>query len=128
MKTIPASLAGFLPAELENILLPLPRMRASQIYKWITRGVPDFDQMTDLPASLREDLKSRFRLYSSAVDSRHEDKSSEKTVIALEDGLKIESVLLKDGKSRFTACLSTQAGCPAGCVFCKQEASAFPAI
>jgi len=125
MKTIPASLAGFLPAELENILLPLPRMRASQIYKWITRGVLDFDQMTDLPVSLRDDLKSRFRLYSCTVDSRHEDKSSEKIVIALEDGLKIESVLLKDGKSRFTACLSTQAGCPAGCVFCKTGSLGF---
>jgi 23S rRNA (adenine2503-C2)-methyltransferase len=125
MKTIPASLAGFLPAELENILLPLPRMRASQIYKWITRGVSDFDQMTDLPASLREELKNRFRLYSSAVDSRHKDKSSEKIVIALEDGLKIESVLLKDGKSRFTACLSTQAGCPVGCVFCKTGSLGF---
>jgi 23S rRNA (adenine2503-C2)-methyltransferase len=125
MKTIPASLAGFLPAELENILLPLPGMRACQIYKWITRGVLDFDQMTDLPSALREELKSRFRLYSSAVDSRHEDKSSEKIVIALKDGLKIESVLLKDGKSRFTACLSTQAGCPAGCVFCKTGSLGF---
>jgi len=125
MKTIPASLAGFLPAELENILLPLPRMRASQIYKWITRGVLDFDQMTDLPSALREELKSRFELYSSAVDSRYEDKSSEKIVIALKDGIKIESVLLKDGKSRFTACLSTQAGCPAGCVFCKTGSLGF---
>jgi len=127
MKTIPASLTGFLPAELENILLPLPRMRASQIYKWITRGVSGFDQMTDLPSSLREELKSRFRLYSSAVDSRHKDArgSSEKIVIALEDGLKIESVLLRDGKSRFTACLSTQAGCPAGCVFCKTGSLGF---
>jgi 23S rRNA (adenine2503-C2)-methyltransferase len=125
MKTIPASLAGFLPAELENILLPLPRMRASQIYKWLTRGVSDFDQMTDLPASLREELKKRFRLYSSAVDSHHEDKSSFKIVIALKDGLKIESVLLKDGKSRFTACLSTQVGCPAGCVFCKTGSLGF---
>jgi 23S rRNA (adenine2503-C2)-methyltransferase len=127
MKTIPAGLAGNLSAELENILLPLPRMRASQIYKWITRGVSNFDQMTDLPSSLREELKGRFRLYSSAVDSRHKDErgSSEKIVVALEDGLKIESVLLRDGKSRFTACLSTQAGCPAGCVFCKTGSLGF---
>jgi len=127
MKTIPASLAGFLPAELETLLLPLPRMRASQIYKWITRGVLNFDQMTDLPSSLREELKSRFRLYSSVADSCHKDVrgSSEKIVVALEDGLKIESVLLKDGKSRFTACLSTQAGCPAGCVFCKTGSLGF---
>jgi len=127
MKTIPASLAGFLPAELETLLLPLPRMRASQIYKWITRGVLNFDQMTDLPSVLREELQSRFRLYSSAVDSCHKDArgSSEKIVVALEDGFKIESVLLRDGKSRFTACVSTQAGCPAGCVFCKTGSLGF---
>jgi len=124
----PASLAGLLPAELEKSLLPLPRMRASQIYKWITRGVSNFDQMTDLPSSLRDELKSRFRLYSSSVDSYHEDSpggSAAKIAVTLEDGLKIESVLLGDGKSRFTACLSTQAGCPAGCVFCKTGSLGF---
>jgi len=128
MNTIPASLAGLLPAELEKLLLPLPRMRASQIYKWITRGVSSFDQMTDLPSSMREELKSRFRLYSSAIDGSHEDAAgggAVKIAVALEDGLKIESVLLQDGKSRFTACLSTQAGCPAGCVFCKTGSLGF---
>jgi len=129
MNDIPASLAGLLPAELENLLLPLPRFRASQIYKWIARGISSFDQMTDLPSSLREELKSRFRLYSSAVESCHEDALSSgfaaKIVVALEDGLKIEAVLLRDGKSRFTSCLSTQAGCPAGCVFCKTGSLGF---
>jgi len=121
------SLAGLLPAELEKLLSPLPRMRINQIYKWITRGVSSFDQMTNLPSSLREELKGRFRLYSSIVDSRHKDALSgaAKTVIALEDGLKIEAVLLNDGKSRFTACLSTQAGCPVGCVFCKTGSLGF---
>jgi 23S rRNA (adenine2503-C2)-methyltransferase len=125
MDTIPASLAGLLPAELENLLLPLPRMRATQIYKWITRGVSSFDQMTDLPSSLREELKNRFRLYSSTVDSCHEDRAAAKIIVALKDGQKIESVLLRDGKSRLTACLSTQAGCPAGCVFCKTGSLGF---
>jgi 23S rRNA (adenine2503-C2)-methyltransferase len=118
-------LAGLLPAELEKLLFPLPRLRASQIYKWITRGVSSFDQMTDLPSSLREDLKNRFSLYSSTIDSCHKDKSAAKTVIALKDGLKIEAVLLSDGKLRLTACLSTQAGCPAGCVFCKTGSLGF---
>jgi 23S rRNA (adenine2503-C2)-methyltransferase len=125
MDAIPVSLAGLLPAELENLLLPLPRMRAAQIYKWIARGISGFDQMTDLPSSLREELKSRFRLYSSTVDSCHEDKSAAKIAVSLKDGLKIESVLLRDGKSRLTACLSTQSGCPAGCVFCKTGSLGF---
>jgi 23S rRNA (adenine2503-C2)-methyltransferase len=125
MDAMPSSLAGLLPYELENLLLPLPRMRAIQIYKWIARGISGFDQMTDLPSSLREELKSRFRLCSSTVDSYHEDKSAAKIAVALKDGLKIESVLLRDGKQRLTACLSTQAGCPAGCVFCKTGSLGF---
>ncbi|MDR2941762.1 MAG: 23S rRNA (adenine(2503)-C(2))-methyltransferase RlmN [Treponema sp.] len=129
MDKIPAVLAGLLPAELEKLLLPLPRMRAVQIYKWIARGISDFDQMTDLPSSLREELKSRFRLYSSTVDNCYKDTSSascaEKIAVSLKDGKKIEAVLLRDGKSRFTACLSTQVGCPAGCIFCKTGSLGF---
>jgi 23S rRNA (adenine2503-C2)-methyltransferase len=43
----------------------------------------------------------------------------------LEDGAVIETVLLRDGKDRKTACLSSQAGCHAGCVFCKTGAFGF---
>ena len=113
------SLAGLLPAEMEKIPLPVPRFRYVQIYKWITRGVSDFSRMTDIPSSVRKDLKTRFSVFSSSTDSLHADRDAKKIVISLKDGLKIEAVLLRDGKNRFTACLSTQAGCPAGCVFCK---------
>jgi 23S rRNA (adenine2503-C2)-methyltransferase len=121
----PLSLAGLPQAELENILSFLPRYRRTQIYKWITRGVSGFDQMTNLPNALREELKTRFSLYSSFVDSVHNDCDAKKTVIALYDALKIEAVLLNDEKKRYTACLSTQAGCPAGCVFCKTGSLGF---
>jgi len=111
--------------ELEKLLTPLPRMRAVQIYKWIIRGVKNFDGMTDIPNSLREELKARFLLYSSAVTSCHDDTDTKKIVLALKDGLRVEAVLLNDGKERYTACLSTQAGCPAGCVFCKTGSLGF---
>jgi 23S rRNA (adenine2503-C2)-methyltransferase len=113
------SLAGLLPAELELLLSPVERMRVMQIYKWITRGAKGFEQMTNIPSSLRDELSARFNLYSSAVISCHDDAGVKKIVAALKDGLKIESVLLNDGKNRLTACLSTQAGCPVGCLFCK---------
>ena len=118
-------LTGFTLNELEKIISPLPRFRASQIYKWITRGINGFDQMTDIPNSMREDLQNRFSLYSSKIESCHKDKSASKIVLALKDGAKIESVLLSDAKGRKTACLSTQAGCPAGCVFCKTGSLGF---
>jgi len=119
------SLAGLSLPELETLLHPLPRYRATQVYKWIIRGVGGFDQMTDIPASLRQELAARFSLYSCAVDSFLEDGQTKKAVITLRDELKIEAVLLNDGKNRLTACLSTQAGCPAGCVFCKTGSRGF---
>jgi 23S rRNA (adenine2503-C2)-methyltransferase len=82
--------------------------------------------MTDLPRKLRADLEAQFSLYSGVVSARlRDDEGTEKLQIALEDGCRIEAVLLRDGRDRLTACLSTQAGCPMGCVFCKTGALGF---
>jgi 23S rRNA (adenine2503-C2)-methyltransferase len=84
------------------------------------RNAGSFDEMTDLPVSLREELKQRFTLYGSVVKKRLADRDgSVKLLVGLADGAYAEAVLLKDGKGRFTACLSVQSGCPIGCVFCK---------
>jgi len=118
------TLAGLTIPEIEK-QTSLPRFRAGQIYKWIIRGQGDFDKMTDIPGSLREELKSRFIVFSGSVDQVFDDAGTKKTVITLNDGLKVEAVLLNDGKNRLTACLSTQAGCPAGCVFCRTGSLGF---
>jgi 23S rRNA (adenine2503-C2)-methyltransferase len=82
--------------------------------------------MTDLPQSLREDLEKSFVLHAGNLAARFsEDDGTEKLRIAMEDGAMIEAVLLSDGEGRKTACLSTQAGCPAGCVFCKTGSLGF---
>ena len=113
------SLSGLLIPELEQLLSPLPVYRARQIYKWIIRGITDFDEMTDIPNSLKNELKERFTIYSSKIESFYDDKDAKKIIVSLKDTKKIEAVLLKDKKERLTACLSTQSGCPIGCVFCK---------
>jgi len=124
------SLAGLSPAEIGRVIgessclfsKPLPGFRAAQIYKWISRGARSFDEMTDLPASMRAQLKNGFTVFSSVINSTHEDENAsgtKKIVLDLKDHSKVETVLLNDGKDRLTACLSTQAGCPCGCVFCK---------
>ncbi|MDR3019603.1 MAG: 23S rRNA (adenine(2503)-C(2))-methyltransferase RlmN [Treponema sp.] len=112
-------------SELERELSFLPRFRAKQIFQWILKGISGFDEMTDLPAALREDLKMRFSLFSSAVHGCHDDTGARKIVLELKDSLKIEAVLLSDEINRMTACLSTQAGCPIGCVFCKTGSLGF---
>jgi 23S rRNA (adenine2503-C2)-methyltransferase len=82
--------------------------------------------MTNLSLDLRRDLDSRFSLYGSRITARLADPDGTvKLQIALADGGRIEAVILYDGRGRRTACLSTQAGCPAGCVFCKTGALGF---
>jgi 23S rRNA (adenine2503-C2)-methyltransferase len=114
------ALSGYPLADLEQCLNPLPAFRSRQIFKWISRGAQSFQDMTDLPRPLREKLEGDFSLYSSAVSARLEDSDGTiKLQLALHDGARIEAVLLRDGGDRRTACLSTQAGCPMACAFCK---------
>ena len=108
------------------MLHPLPSYRASQIFKWIAAGASSFQEMRNLPLSLREDMENRFTVYGSAIAERFEDRDGTvKIRVSLRDDQRIEAVLLSDGKGRRTACLSTQAGCPAGCVFCKTGSLGF---
>jgi 23S rRNA (adenine2503-C2)-methyltransferase len=108
--------------ELAEQLAPLPRFRAAQIFKWIASGVSSFDEMKNLPLELRGELAKRYTLRTHvAVETHRSSDGTVKLTIQLADEAWIESVLLADGK-RYTACLSTQAGCPAGCVFCKTGA------
>jgi 23S rRNA (adenine2503-C2)-methyltransferase len=93
--------------------------RARQIVKWIYgKGVVDFEKMTDLGAELRRRLPGLFRPLKteSARESRGPD-GTRKLLLKLEGGDAIETVLIPEGDRR-TICISTQAGCPVGCVFC----------
>jgi len=119
------SLAGLSIKEIEAHLSPLPSFRAKQIYKWIVRGADSFEDMTDIPFTLQKQLQKDFSIYSGAVTSCYEGGNTKKIVITLHDGFKIEAVLLSDAADRLTACISTQAGCPAGCVFCKTGSLGF---
>jgi 23S rRNA (adenine2503-C2)-methyltransferase len=118
-------LAAINLSEMEKIIHPFPHFHALQIYKWIIRGIQNFDHMTDIPFSLRDELKKKYCIYSSKIDICYEETNAKKLVLLLKGNLKTESVLLNDGKNRLTACLSTQTGCPVGCVFCKTGALGF---
>jgi 23S rRNA (adenine2503-C2)-methyltransferase len=105
---------------------PLPPFRSRQIFNWIWRGAASFSDMTDLPADLREGLAEEFSLYGTAVEERLDAADgASKLRIRLEDRLAVEAVLLTDGAGRKTACISTQAGCPIGCAFCKTGSLGF---
>lgn len=96
----------------------LPSYRAKQVYAW-ARKYADFDSMSDLPKDLRSKLKEHF--VSILLASEKELVSKDGTVkylFKLNDNNLIETVLLKQSYGN-TLCVSTQAGCKMGCVFCR---------
>ncbi|MCL2191312.1 MAG: 23S rRNA (adenine(2503)-C(2))-methyltransferase RlmN [Treponema sp.] len=123
------ALSGMSPEELAGLISPEPRFRATQIFKWIASGVSSFDEMGNLPLSLRKDLARRFLPRPETSVTRHRgNDGTVKLAIGFADEARVEAVLLADssaGEPRHTACLSTQVGCPAGCVFCRTGSMGF---
>jgi 23S rRNA (adenine2503-C2)-methyltransferase len=108
-------------ADLLSWLTPFgqPRMRCRQIYRWLLAGRAEaFDQMTDLPRSLREALTAHFVPFGTAVERHQEAKDgTHKLLLRVPENQFIECVLIQEDERR-TACISTQVGCGMGCVFC----------
>jgi 23S rRNA (adenine2503-C2)-methyltransferase len=118
-------LSGQPKKDLESILAPLPRFRSEQIFHWMELGVLDFDKMINIPLALRGELKEKFPSRPGVVEAVRKGRDTLKLGILFEDGIRIEAVMLTDGKKRRTACLSTQAGCPVHCVFCRTGSLGF---
>jgi 23S rRNA (adenine2503-C2)-methyltransferase len=93
--------------------------RAAQIRTWLFGGrVESFEEMTNLPKPLREQLAQEFAIWTTSIERHHRaDDGTEKLLLRLHDGHTIECVLLRDGGRR-TICISSQVGCAMGCVFC----------
>jgi 23S rRNA (adenine2503-C2)-methyltransferase len=117
---VPRSLAGLFPSELEELVVSLgePAYRARQVFHWVhQRGVFDPSTMTDLPRAFRERLPAS---HHEEVRRLHSvDGLTSKLLFRLADGQQIEVVeMTTSADGRKTICVSTQAGCAIGCVFC----------
>ncbi|KAB2903285.1 MAG: 23S rRNA (adenine(2503)-C(2))-methyltransferase RlmN [Anaerolineae bacterium] len=98
-----------------------PAYRASQIWEWLYQHkVSHPDEMTNLPKNLREKLNTETYMGTLvlAAEKHSSDGYTAKYLFRLTDGQLIETVLMGYGDGRQTACISTQAGCAMGCVFC----------
>ena len=98
-----------------------PAFRARQVWEWLYHHkVTAFDAMTNLPAALREQLATTYRLGRLELEAERHSKDGQTTkrLWRLPDGQLIEGVLMEYDGHRRTACISTQAGCAMGCVFC----------
>jgi 23S rRNA (adenine2503-C2)-methyltransferase len=96
-----------------------PDYRASQVWEWVARGARSYEEMTNLPAGLRERLAATVPL--STLEVAEEAKSDDGTVKSLfrtADGLPLEAVLMRYRDGRRSVCLSSQSGCPLTCTFC----------
>jgi 23S rRNA (adenine2503-C2)-methyltransferase len=96
-----------------------PRFRAKQVWAWAARGAGGYDEMTDLPAALRERLTAEVPFSSLTLE--HEAHARDGTVKALfhtRDGRPVEAVLMRYKDDRRSLCLSSQSGCPLTCTFC----------
>jgi 23S rRNA (adenine2503-C2)-methyltransferase len=96
-----------------------PRFRARQVWAWAARGASGYEEMTDLPASLRDELARELPFSSLAL--RHEAHASDGTVKALfatADERPLEAVLMRYRDGRRSICVSSQSGCPLTCTFC----------
>jgi 23S rRNA (adenine2503-C2)-methyltransferase len=96
-----------------------PPFRAGQVWDWMARGAGSYEEMTNIPAALRERLEGELPLSSLTVE--HEARArdgTEKALFATRDGRPVEAVLMRYRDGRRSLCLSSQSGCPLTCTFC----------
>lgn len=121
MEETPYHLLGMDTAELMQFVRSMgqPDFRGRQIAAWLYKqNAACIADMSDLPAAFRASLdESAILCRAKIVASDRSPDGTTKFLMELEDGQRIESVLLPY-EDRVSACVSTQVGCPVGCLFC----------
>ena len=117
----PRALVGITDAELEQTVDGLggKPFQARQLAHWIYKhGAAELDDCRNLPSALLANIAEAHAVRSSRVTQVDDsDDGTRKMLIELADGETIETVIIPEGPRR-TLCVSTQVGCPVGCVFC----------
>ena len=96
-----------------------PAFRAKQVYTWLHKGVRSYEEMTNLPKSLRDILAEQYPINPPQVVRKQESArdGTIKYLWQLSDGNCVETVLMRYNYGN-TVCISTEVGCPMGCAFC----------
>ena len=107
--------------ELSQVLKDLgqPGFRAKQVFTWLHKGVRTYDEMTNLPQSLRQALAETYPILAPQVVRKQESQKDGtiKYLWKLSDGNCVETVLMRYHYGN-TVCISTEVGCRMGCAFC----------
>ena len=116
-----ADLKSMLPQELGLYMASVgqPAYRGRQVFRWLSQGVADFEQMSDLPKGLRETLAQTADIGGPRIVRKQVSKrdGTVKYLFGLADGNCVETVVMQYEHGN-SVCLSTQAGCHMGCAFC----------
>jgi len=101
-----------------------PSYRAKQVFRWIYKGINEFDQMTDLPKFLIGKLNQVARISQIQIYKKYPSALDEtvKYIFLLEDKNIIESVKMEYSYGQ-SVCVSSQVGCHMGCAFCASTLS-----
>ena len=96
-----------------------PAFRGKQVFTWLHKGARSFDEMTNLPKTLRDQLAAECILTVPKVARKQvsQQDGTMKYLWELSDGNCIESVLMRYHHGN-TVCISSQVGCRMGCAFC----------
>ncbi|HIQ68359.1 MAG TPA: 23S rRNA (adenine(2503)-C(2))-methyltransferase RlmN [Candidatus Faecousia excrementigallinarum] len=96
-----------------------PAFRAKQVFTWLHKGVGSYQEMTNLPQSLRQQLEETYPLYCPQVVRKQQSQKDGtiKYLWRLSDGNCVETVLMRYHYGN-TVCISTEVGCAMGCAFC----------
>lgn len=112
--------------DLDSLLSEEPKYRLEQIKKALFCDfLDDWEKFTVLPRSLRESLEAKCSLNINAKILTDKNDKTNKALLTLSDGEKIESVLIRHQDKRNTVCVSSQVGCPLACPFCATGRSGF---
>ena len=96
-----------------------PSFRAKQVFSWLHKGVKSYDEMTNLPKALRDELAQTYPIHAPEVVRKQTSKKDGtiKYLWKLSDGNCVETVLMRYHYGN-TVCISTEVGCKMGCAFC----------
>lgn len=104
---------------IEKIVKGAPKFRLKQINKAVFCDlISDWKEATNLPKELRQKLGGECPLDIKAEKFSSKNGLTEKARLYFSDGSIVESVLMRHSDKRNTVCVSCQAGCPLGCLFC----------
>ena len=114
--------------ELENFIVKngFPKFRAKQIHGWLVKSVTNFDDMRNIPADLRNFLKTSCYISVATIEKKQVSRYDKtvKYLFSFADGECVEAVLMSY-KHGYSICISTQIGCKMGCTFCATGKSGF---